>query len=77
METFGYNRQAEAIELGVSGRSHYHWRNSVSISGGLPWWYGDVLMKFWGVANVLQPPPKILGGCNPLPPGSYAHAHYA
>jgi hypothetical protein len=29
--------------------------------GELPWWYGGVLMKFWGVANVLQPHLKFWG----------------
>jgi hypothetical protein len=30
-------------------------------------------MKFWRVANVLQPPPQILRVATPNPPGSNAH----
>jgi hypothetical protein len=35
----------------VTNVSH-HWRNSVLNSGGLPWWYGGILMKFWGLQYI-------------------------
>jgi hypothetical protein len=55
-----------------------HWRNSVSNSGGLPWWYGGVLMKFWGlqICNTLATLHlKFWGVATPYlpPPRSYAH----
>jgi hypothetical protein len=62
------HKSEEAHDYTAAQDPVWHWRNSVSNSGGLPWWYGDVLIKFWGVANVLQPPPQILRGCNPLTP---------